>query len=87
VVDTEALVSALQNGDILAAALDVTDPEPLPADHPLANMPNCIVVPHTASATVQTRNRMAQLAAANLIAGLQGERPPAGVNTDAVMGA
>jgi glyoxylate reductase len=87
VVDTEALVSALQKGDILAAALDVTDPEPLPADHPLANMPNCIVVPHTASATVQTRNRMAQLAAANLIAGLQGERPPAGVNTDAVMGA
>ncbi len=86
VVDTDALVAALRNGVILGAALDVTDPEPLPADHPLVSMPNCIVVPHTASATVQTRNAMADLAARNLIAGLKKERPPASVNADAVLG-
>ncbi|MGH2614278.1 MAG: 2-hydroxyacid dehydrogenase [Thermomicrobiales bacterium] len=85
VVDTDALVAALQGGSILAAALDVTDPEPLPADHPLVTMPNCIVVPHTASATVQTRDRMAELAARNLLAGLKGERPPAAVNADDVL--
>jgi glyoxylate reductase len=86
VVDTDALVEALRNGTILAAALDVTDPEPLPADHPLVTMDNCIVVPHTASATVQTRDQMAKLAADNLIAGLKGERPPASVNADTVLG-
>jgi glyoxylate reductase len=85
VVVTDALVEALQSGGILAAALDVTDPEPLPADHPLVTMPNCIVVPHTASATVQTRDRMADLAARNLLAGLRGERPPAPVNADDVL--
>jgi glyoxylate reductase len=87
VVDTEALVHALREGEILGAALDVTDPEPLPADHPLVSMPNCIVVPHTASATVQTRDRMATLAAENLLAGLRGERPFASVNADEVLGA
>ena len=85
VVDTDALVDALRSGSILGAALDVTDPEPLPADHPLVNMTNCIVVPHTASATVQTRDRMAELAAQNLLAGLRGERPPAAVNADEVL--
>ncbi|MBA2597420.1 MAG: D-glycerate dehydrogenase [Chloroflexia bacterium] len=85
VIDTEALVAALRNDSILGAALDVTDPEPLPADHPLVTMPNCIVVPHTASATVQTRDRMADLAARNLLAGLRGERPPASVNGDEVL--
>jgi glyoxylate reductase len=85
VVYTDALIDALRNGSILGAALDVTDPEPLPADHPLVNMTNCIVVPHTASATVQTRDRMAELAARNLLAGLRGERPPAAVNADDVL--
>jgi glyoxylate reductase len=85
VVDTDALIDALRNGSILGAALDVTDPEPLPADHPLVNMTNCIVVPHTASATVQTRDHMAELAAKNLLAGLRGERPPAAVNADEVL--
>jgi glyoxylate reductase len=87
VVDTPALVDALQREVILAAALDVTDPEPLAADHPLVDLPNCIVVPHTASATVQTRDRMAELAARNLLAGLAGERPPASVNADQVLAA
>lgn len=85
VVDTDALVTALNRGEILAAALDVTDPEPLSADHPLVNMDNCIVVPHTASATVQTRDAMATLAARNLVAGLQGEKPPASVNYEAAI--
>jgi glyoxylate reductase len=84
VVATDALVTALERGTIFAAALDVTDPEPLPADHPLVTMPNCIVVPHTASATVQTRNEMAALAAENLLAGLRGEQPPASVNAEAL---
>jgi glyoxylate reductase len=85
VVVTDALIDALRNGSILGAALDVTDPEPLPADHPLVNMTNCIVVPHTASATVQTRDRMAELAARNVLAGLRGDRPPAAVNADDVL--
>ena len=85
VVETEPLINALRNGSILGAALDVTDPEPLPPDHPLVNMTNCIVVPHTASATVQTRDHMAELAATNLLAGLRGERPPAAVNADEVL--
>jgi glyoxylate reductase len=76
VVDTEALVRALGEGWIAAAALDVTDPEPLPADHPLLVLPNCIVVPHIASATVTARERMAVMAAENLLAGLRGERLP-----------
>ena len=80
VVDTDALVQALQNGDIFAAGLDVTDPEPLPADHPLVSLPNCTVVPHIASATVKSRNDMASLAARNVIAVLNGEEPDAIVN-------
>ncbi|HEY8447440.1 MAG TPA: D-glycerate dehydrogenase [Thermomicrobiales bacterium] len=82
VVDTDALVTALRDGTIMAAALDVTDPEPLPADHPLVHLPNAIVVPHIASATVATRNRMAELAVRNLLAVLRGERPPHIVNPE-----
>jgi glyoxylate reductase len=76
IVDADALVHALREGWIAAAALDVTDPEPIPADHPLLALPNCIVVPHIASATVTARNRMAAMAAENLLAGLRGERLP-----------
>ncbi len=76
VVETDALVQALQEGWIHAAALDVTDPEPLPADHPLVALPNCVVVPHIGSATVTARNLMATRAAQNLLAGLRGERLP-----------
>ncbi|MEA2641712.1 MAG: glyoxylate reductase [Chloroflexota bacterium] len=75
-VDTGALVDALHNGEIGGAALDVTDPEPLPADHPLLTLANCIVVPHIGSASVATRSRMAEMAAQNLLAGLRGERLP-----------
>jgi lactate dehydrogenase-like 2-hydroxyacid dehydrogenase len=83
-VDTEALVEALRAGTIAGAALDVTDPEPLPADHPLAHLPNVIVVPHIASASVATRGIMARLAAQNLLAGLVGDPMPFLVNPAAL---
>jgi glyoxylate reductase len=82
VVDTDALVAALRDETIWAAALDVTDPEPLPADHPLIGMDNCLVVPHVASASRATRGKMAEMAAANLLAGLRGERLPTPVNPE-----
>ena len=75
-VDTDALVSALRAGEIAGAALDVTDPEPLPDDHPLLGAPGLLVVPHIASATHATRERMAEMAVDNLLAGLAGERMP-----------
>ncbi|HHC09053.1 MAG TPA: D-glycerate dehydrogenase [Actinobacteria bacterium] len=76
-VDTEALVAALREGRIFGAGLDVTDPEPLPPDHPLLALPNCVVVPHVGSATRRTREAMAELAAENLVAGLEGRPLPA----------
>jgi glyoxylate reductase len=82
VVDTDALVAALRDGVIGGAALDVTDPEPMPVDHPLVALPNALVVPHMASATVATRDRMAEVAARNLLAVLRGERPPHIVNPE-----
>lgn len=82
VVDTDALVDALRTGEIFAAGLDVTDPEPLPADHPLVSLPNCVVIPHIGSATAQTRDAMAELAANNLVAILEGRRPEAILNPE-----
>ena len=76
VVDSQALYSALSEKQIAAAGLDVTDPEPLPAGDPLYTLPNCLIVPHIGSATVNTRRRMAELACENLLAGLAGERLP-----------
>jgi glyoxylate reductase len=73
-VDTAALARALHGGRIAGAALDVTDPEPLPGDHPLLDAPNLIVLPHLGSATHATRERMAELSADNLLAGLGGRR-------------
>lgn len=84
IVETDALVEALQAGQIAYAALDVTDPEPLPANHPLVSLPNCIVVPHIASASASTRGQMAEISARNLIAGLKGEPLPAGLNNEAL---
>jgi phosphoglycerate dehydrogenase-like enzyme len=74
VVRTDALVRALQEGWIAAAALDVTDPEPLPPDHPLYGLENCLVVPHIGSATHGTRKRMAEIACENMLAGLDERR-------------
>ena len=76
VVDTAALCRALNEGWIGGAALDVTDPEPLPPDHPLYAFPNCLIVPHIGSATVGARRRMAERACENLLAGLEGRPLP-----------
>jgi lactate dehydrogenase-like 2-hydroxyacid dehydrogenase len=72
VVDQAALYDALTHGVIAAAALDVTDPEPLPADAPILKLPNVIVIPHVGSATIGTRGKMAEIAIDNLIAGVTG---------------
>ncbi len=76
VVDSKALYTALASGTIAAAALDVTDPEPIATDDPLLELENCLIVPHVASATTAARGRMAEMAAANLLAGVRGERLP-----------
>ncbi|MGL4555567.1 MAG: 2-hydroxyacid dehydrogenase, partial [Gemmataceae bacterium] len=72
VVDTDALTEALVHREIYAAALDVTDPEPLPRGHLLLRLPNVIIAPHLGSATEQTRRRMAEVSIDNLMAGLEG---------------
>ncbi|MCL4528363.1 MAG: D-glycerate dehydrogenase [Chloroflexi bacterium] len=82
VVDPHALHDALKSNRIFAAALDVTEPEPLPADSPLLGLDNCLVVPHLGSASKYTRDMMSYLAAQNLIAGLKGERLPNCVNPE-----
>jgi glyoxylate reductase len=82
VVNGAALAEALRAGTIFAAALDVTDPEPIPADDPLLSLDNCLVVPHIASASRATRGKMAEMAAANLLAGVRGERIPTPVNPE-----
>ena len=76
IVDPAALERALHERAIAGAALDVTEPEPLPADHPLLSAPNLLVVPHIGSATVRTRHRMTEIAVANLLAALAGEPMP-----------
>lgn len=80
VVDPEALYRALSSGTIAYAALDVTEPEPIKPDDPLLTLDNIIIAPHIASASFQTRTKMATMAAANLIAGLKDERLPNCVN-------
>jgi glyoxylate reductase len=76
IVDSGALARALDAGEIAGAALDVTDPEPLPGDHPLLEAPGLLLLPHIASATHATRERMADMAVDNLLAGLAGEPMP-----------
>jgi len=83
-VDSDALARALHEGSIAGAALDVTDPEPLPGDHSLLAAPNLLVVPHVASATHATRGRMADIAVDNLLAGLAGRPMPHSVNAEAL---
>ena len=82
VIDHGALADALRAGTIAAAGLDVTDPEPIPVDHPLVGLDNCLVVPHIASASRATRAKMAEMAAANALAGLRGDRLPTPVNPE-----
>ncbi len=81
-VDTDALYEALKSGEIAGAGLDVTDPEPLPADHPILTLENVVICPHIASASLQTRTKMAILAAENIDAVLRGEPPKTAVNPE-----
>ena len=86
IVDTDALYEALNSGEIAGAGLDVTDPEPIPADHPILELDNAVICPHIASATLQTRTNMAILAAENIVAVLRGDKPKTGVNPDVYQG-
>ena len=79
VIDTEAMYEALLSGKLAHAAMDVTDPEPLPGDHKLLSLPNVTVTPHMASATTETRDAMALLTVDNILAGLESKPMPAQV--------
>ncbi len=85
-VDQAALYEALKAGRIAGAALDVTDPEPLPTGDPLLTLENVIITPHIASASTATRSRMAMLAAENLLAALSGRIPKDAVNREIARG-
>uniref|UniRef100_UPI0037E92D14 probable 2-ketogluconate reductase isoform X2 n=2 Tax=Semicossyphus pulcher TaxID=241346 RepID=UPI0037E92D14 len=76
VVDQDALVKALQSGTILAAALDVTHPEPLPRDHPLLSLPNVVITPHVGTSTLKTTRKMVQLMVDNTVAAVNGKSIP-----------
>jgi len=77
VINQEDLVEALTNGKIFAAGLDVMTPEPLPTNHPLTKLSNCLLIPHLGSATIQTRHKMMEMTVENLLAGLQDRPMPA----------
>lgn len=82
VIDTDALVAALERGHLAGVGLDVTDPEPLPATHPLYTFDRVVIAPHIASASSVTRHKMAELAADNVIAVLTGTEPPNCLNPE-----
>lgn len=82
IVDQSDLYDALKNQTISAAAMDVTDPEPLPMNHPLLSLDNCLITPHIASASHRTRSEMSRMAAENLLAGLKGKILPNCVNPE-----
>lgn len=85
VVDTDALVDSLNQGHLAGVGLDVTDPEPLPPEHPLYQFDRVTIVPHIASATTVTRHRMAEIAVDNLLAVLDGTSPPNCVNPEVLV--
>ncbi|WP_439108088.1 2-hydroxyacid dehydrogenase [Congregibacter sp.] len=82
IVDEQALADALSHDRLAAAGLDVFEREPVPEDHPLLSLPNVVATPHIGSATLATREKMADMAAANLLAALAGERMPNCVNPE-----
>ena len=86
IVDPQALYEALRDGVIAGAGLDVTEPEPIPPDHPLLTLPNVVVTPHVGSASLQTRREMALLAARNILAALNGQEMPTCLNPEVLDG-
>jgi glyoxylate reductase len=82
IVEPDALYRALSTGQIAGAALDVTEPEPIRMDSPLLTLDNLIIAPHIGSASRQTREKMANMAIENLIAGLKSDRLPYCVNPE-----
>ncbi len=84
IVDQQALYEALRSGQIFAAGLDVTAVEPVPRDDLLLTLNNVIITPHIGSASVKTREKMAMMAAENLLAGIKGKLPPNCVNPEAL---
>jgi lactate dehydrogenase-like 2-hydroxyacid dehydrogenase len=82
IVDSDALYQALKSKKIAYAALDVTDPEPIPSNHRLMTLSNCLIVPHVGTATIETRSKMAVMAAENLLTGIRGEVPKYLVNPE-----
>lgn len=82
VIDSQALVAALESGHLFGVGLDVTDPEPLPPNHPLYQFERVTILPHIASATLATRKRMSSLAAQNIVAVLSGAAPPHCLNPE-----
>ena len=86
IVDHQALYEAIRDGVIAGAGLDVTDPEPIPADHPLLTLPSVVITPHIGSASLETRKQMALLAARNILARLNGESMPTCLNPQVLQG-
>ena len=82
IVDEGALAAALSSGRLYAAGIDVFAQEPVPVDNPLLSLPNVVLTPHIGSATAHTRARMADIAATNAIAALQGKPMPHCVNPE-----
>lgn len=78
----EDLLNALQNGTIWGAGLDVTNPEPMDKNNPLLSLGNVCVLPHIGSATTETREKMAMMAAENIVAAMKGEKMPQIINPE-----
>jgi glyoxylate reductase len=84
VVDEKALYEALRKGQIAGAGLDVFEQEPTPVDNPLLKLDNVVVAPHISSASLETRAKMSEMVAENLVAFFEGKRPPNLVNSDVI---
>jgi glyoxylate reductase len=82
VIDEKALYEALKNGQIAGAGLDVFEQEPAPMDNPLLKLNNVVVAPHISSASLETRAKMSEMVADNLVSFFEGKKPPNLVNPD-----